>query len=730
MAYNPGAFNRGAIASAIAGNRAQFDTTVLQYQQIENWAGRGNNAENRITIPEQSGISIGYLNGPIPNADNMSRIITTPGLNPPSNQTLLQAVGLQPTAGPLAKPDGATFDPSTSRVIQSNTSNLVTCPNAEGEVPLSCWLFSNENDTFARKNLINDSTPGIPDPPEIYVGPGNWLEMQNNGTGESSWATVTDDLYNAEQLPSEQRIFTGVMVNSNTGEMYETYEDDVPPPNTDRHRLLPSQMTTQNPMLTRLSGGHDPSMPARNKVEVPETELEADAGRNIWGSQLYSTAIRDIAEQIDVRQQYNNRDGFVPVEPAWDRRAVGFVGHVSAYRLHPNIPATQREAYGSNYTFEQGLRNVKTGNMDIPVDRNEEDYMSLSHRVKNRGYASADGQGASLAEVHLAPGRVAFSVAEGDAESRSTPGSNQLYSTGLARLREEYRHADYAQPQTANDLAIVSKAYAEAHRNDSAVHERANAAETFDLLNQSRLTTAQRGLQKAQSLGVGNLHQFSPTALSGISDGAWTYINDPLFMNSIKLVTDRTEQIAADVGIRHADAVANAADGRMADQQRFMDSVRLVTDDTRRNLNISHRNQDILNVNEQPGRQTAVRVIPEPVSRERAQGIGGIMQDTGELQRVFERASESYDRTAVSQYDASANQLCDEGTSRRYAHMDPSHDMSTMYQEPEATDRLNGGVYPSHFSGGLAGFSAMSDSQSRGQRGHSEVMRSPMLSSA
>jgi hypothetical protein len=719
MTYHPGAYSQSAVARAIIGNRQQFDTTVKQYDQIESWAGRGSALENTITIPQLSGITTSNLDGPNPNADNMIRKLTSfPSSSPPPS--------VAPPMAPPPPPAKAAFDPSSSKVIQSNTSNLVTCPNADGEVPLGCWLFSSENDVFARKNLSISTTPGTSDPPDIYVAPGNFMDMQNNGTGESSWAQVSDDLYNAEQLPSERRIFTGVMINSNTGETYETYEDDVPPPDTDKYRLLPEQMTIQNPVLTALSGGHDPSMPRRNKVEVPQNEADygADAGRNIWGPQLYTTAVRDLAEQIDVRQQYNNRDGFVPVEPAWDRRAVGFVGHVSAYRMHPSIPATQREAYGSNYTLDQSTRNVCTGNMDLPVRLDADKHLSLSHRSKNRGSGisgSANGQGATLSDAHPAPGRVAFSAADTDGESMRNGGSRQLYSTGHARLREECPAAEYLQPQVANDLEAMQHEYGRICRTDPTESQRLQQAELFDELNQGRLMTARRALRKVESTGVGNIQQYNPTALSGFSDGPAQYLNDPVFLDSIRLVTDRTEKNAESVGIRHHNALENAMDGRKADEQAFMDSVRLVTDNTRRPDNVRIRNRDVLNANEQHGGQTAQRVRSEPVNSYRHQGLGGTLEQSGEVQKTYDnRASGHYDKTTQSQYKGAQTQHNQEGATMRSSAMDPAHDKSAR-PEAEYAERLQGGSYPS--AAPTLQTDIYADTHSRGSRGNAEQSR-------
>ena len=473
---------------------------------------------NIVTIPGAPGLQSGILAPPPPNADDMQRSV------------------VQSPSGP---------------VIESKTSNLITCPNADGDVSLGCWLFSSDNDRFARKNLEQDTMPGEAEPGDIKVVPGNWLELAGSTASPGNYSTVTPELYNTETLASEQRIFTGIMMNSNTGQLYETYEDDVPPPNTDRKRLLPEQMSNQNPKVTALSGGWDPSMPTRHKVEVLEVEYGADAGRNPWGPQLYASAIRDLAEQKDVRQQFNNRNGFVPVEPAWDRRAVGFVGHVSAYRGTPHMPPTQREARPIPDTFSDTVRNIDFPGMDVPAPPDMMIGGSFGSREdprQNRG-APAVLSGGSFAAVNHAPGRLEWrppgSLPASSAVGHSGQRVGQIYDDGEIRLRPERPWSEYSQApdnhvvQTVVRVPTVPRVQRSTDQDPS--RGRYHAADTLvgdgDQQGLRMEDVVERRVVRGDQ-DAGRQHTSTGTALIGAQDGRMA--DEQAFLASFKLVDDRS----------------------------------------------------------------------------------------------------------------------------------------------------------------------------------------------
>ena len=603
-----------------------------------------------VTIPNFPGIQSTNLTQPPPNADDMNRnLVETP-------------------SGP---------------VIQTKTSNLITCPNAEGDVSLGCWLFSSDNDQAVRRHLQTDEMPGENQPKEIMVVPGNWMELAGTTASPGNYSTVTADLYNTETLPSEQRIFTGVMMNSNTGELYETYEDEVPPPNTDRKRLLEEQMSIQNPKLTALSGGWDPSMPKRHKVEVEEVEYGSDAGRNVWGPQLFATALRDIAEQHDVMQQFNNRDGFVPVEPAWDRRAVGFVGYVSAYRGAPFMPPTQREARDDPNTFKKTVSNVASG-IEMPGMYTSQMEDKATSQTQNRGM-SATVCGASLSDANLVPGRLQFrdSSKKSEKNRKSTGGyASQIYDDGAVRLRKEPAVIDYHRapdsvvvqriertpvhqrvPKLADawlsevrtmssDFAGIDSAPRDysSHphrvwRRDSTTDAPAGPMDTGGL--QSRgdpgtprhvfrndTTQANSRADPISTSELGNhprLRKSSLRIVRSDKDPARQYTTvanttDTGTQHRVpaqRRRTVRTDQDPERSRVSSSTTLEGARDGRPADELAFLASVRLITDRSGENVTARGHaiSMDTLEANQKPGALAARRLATERAYNERAHGL-------------------------------------------------------------------------------------------------------------
>jgi len=603
MPYNPHAYSSAGLG------RYGFLATQYPYMSIETTDPR------TVTVPDQPGIQSGVINTELSNADDIKRSIE------------------QTTMGP---------------VIQSSTSNLITCPNADGDVSLGCWIFSSDNDRFARKNLEVDTMPGEKTPDDIMVVPGNWMDLAGTTASPGNYSTVTPDLYNTEVLDSEQRIFTGVMMNSNTGQLYETYEDDVPPPNTDKKRLVPEQMSYQNPIVTALSGGWDPSMPKRHKVDVLEEEYGDDAGRNVWGSQLYATAIRDIAEQIDVKQQFNNRNGFVPVEPAWDKRAVGFVGYVSAYRGTPHMPPTQREARDMPDTFATSVRGIE--NLDIQFPAIHGTDLTKPDMAETNREAPAILSNESMSSSNFAPGRLEYRQApQNDGfRGRSGVAASQIYNDGTISLKDERPISRYNNVPDAQAVQTVQRPHNEMRtircRDDQLQSYKAPLSAGFEGVDYEMLTpTERKSIQKIDK----SLHNFyynsSETPSQGNQrrpnansrrvartdqDPTNEYHNAsdvPSQGNQIRPGADSRRTWRADTDETRArnsgdTALIGARDGRPADEEAFLASIKLVQDSSSDRANaLGVRNMDTLVTNATS--KAATRLAHESQNSVRAQGL-------------------------------------------------------------------------------------------------------------
>lgn len=168
----------------------------------------------------------------------------------------------------------------------------------------------------------------------------------SNGTGYNGGP----NLYEQPIFDSEDRMSTGVMVNTYTGQMYEMFEDDMPPPNLSVSRqFTDEQLSHTNPFLIYAQGGADPNRDDPNKTEVLAYQPDESDGPNVWGDQLYADRRRSELEMRAARDIWMNKHGTYSVESVDDRRPVGYVGFQPAYRMLPYLPATQRMFLESNF---------------------------------------------------------------------------------------------------------------------------------------------------------------------------------------------------------------------------------------------------------------------------------------------------------------------------------------------------------------------------------------------
>jgi len=236
-------------------------------------------------------------------------------------------------------------------LMASDNKTAVTCSQGLGDSnnkqPIQCGILSPGENQQARQFLSMSSTPGVQHPTEI-VG----MDTQGfRNVGKAPLYSVFDDAVFNTQSPThlhERRKMTGVLVNTNTGQLFQTFEEDMPPPNTDAS-MQPEQLRQVNPRLVALQGGIDFNRPPRSKVEIPLNLPGVDAGPNIWGDQLYAGRRRQRELEIAAADVWGNRGGNYSVEPIMDGRPTGYVGFQNMVRIAPYATPTQRGRDSSSY---------------------------------------------------------------------------------------------------------------------------------------------------------------------------------------------------------------------------------------------------------------------------------------------------------------------------------------------------------------------------------------------
>lgn len=205
---------------------------------------------------------------------------------------------------------------------------------------IGCEVVSSGEDEQARQNLRLNADTGVRYPSQVAAKTTQGWRAVGRAP---QYSEFTDDLFNTQSATHlhERKMMTGVFVNTNTGKMYKTYEEDIPPPNTNAS-MEPSQLQRVNPKLVALQGGIDYNRPPRQKTEVQQNLPGVDHGPNMWGDQLYAGRRREREREIAAADVWGNKGGMYSTEPIMDGRPTGYVGFQNMVRINPYAQPTQR----------------------------------------------------------------------------------------------------------------------------------------------------------------------------------------------------------------------------------------------------------------------------------------------------------------------------------------------------------------------------------------------------
>jgi hypothetical protein len=157
-------------------------------------------------------------------------------------------------------------------------------------------------------------------------------------------------LYETPYDQTQNMISTGTMTNPYTGEMFETFENQLPPPNTTKGSILKSQLTQANPKLLHAQGGYNSHNPPPRKKEQPGyvfNPVNPRGGSNPFGDAVYAPQISQRVHQMVSRDIFNNRDGDYSVERGMiGERPKNKFGLVPRLRFMPYIGAANELSKG------------------------------------------------------------------------------------------------------------------------------------------------------------------------------------------------------------------------------------------------------------------------------------------------------------------------------------------------------------------------------------------------
>lgn len=252
-------------------------------------------------------------------------------------ESLLNSVMVDTINHAPQQPPPLALSQSRAEVLQEKAT--LTCPTtATGEYDLACWLMGDGQHLVDQRN-VNQLREFGTAVDNIMVPNAN--EFTNGHSMTPNYVPYEKDNYRTEILSSDRRLASGVMMNAWTGKLYELFEEDLPPPNTDKS-IPRERFTMTNPRLIQMSGGIDPNLKLPTKKEIAQQIPGSDYGTNPWGDALYADRRRQELQQRTMRDVFNNRNGDFSIQSVDDRKPVGYMGYVPMYRPVPYLPPTQR----------------------------------------------------------------------------------------------------------------------------------------------------------------------------------------------------------------------------------------------------------------------------------------------------------------------------------------------------------------------------------------------------
>lgn len=279
----------------------------------------------------------------------------------------------------------------------------------------------------------------------IYVAPKNTNTSKND--------KYTRSLYQTPYNSTTNKIGTGIMVNHITGEMYETFEEQLPPPNTTKGEITAKQLQKINPKLLHLTGGYNHHQPPPKRKEVHNTAF-VKGGANPFGDQAYTEGRRSMLERIAKQNTWGNKDGEYAVErgPVGEK-PYGYFGLVPRNRFTPYIAPTQ-ELEKSNHVFrnqeETGADLTKREQWQNPGQHTRPKH-DIADAPKPIGHASFSGQDAQARHDFADPSNHNRAGTQRSAEGKPQAGVAFNPEFGMAAYKPNPSSLRTTQKETANN---------------------------------------------------------------------------------------------------------------------------------------------------------------------------------------------------------------------------------------------------------------------------------------
>lgn len=196
---------------------------------------------------------------------------------------------------------------------------------------LGCWILPQDvvnRGGADRQNRYN----------RYPMAAGAQLAALPAGVGGGTVASYDSEAFRTPFEVAQEVVCTGALINTYTGEVSQTYEDALPPPNREGDDVE-RQNKAAALRLHRAQGG-EPRKLRKRELQDPMPDADAGVGHGDASWRLN----RDVhleSEERKVREGFFTRNDEIPSEMEMTRNPYGFRGFQNLLRPMPHMPLTQ-----------------------------------------------------------------------------------------------------------------------------------------------------------------------------------------------------------------------------------------------------------------------------------------------------------------------------------------------------------------------------------------------------
>ena len=317
----------------------------------------------------------------------------------------------------------------------------------------------------------------------------------------------TDELWMTQWENSEPVVSTGAILNPYTGEIAETFESALPPP--DRRGGDQARENKNKQLRLDWASGGQKQMHQRKDLEQPLPA--ADAGTiSEYQAGLQGDMVKLEALHRGERDQYGNRNDVLLQLPQMTKNPYGQKGLQQMIRLRPT-PATTNQLDNGGY-------------MPVPEATGTSKVLKPKQRLhKEQFYGSSiDGQGTP---------QTRYGIAESSNLPEAEPSKMNVRQSSTNR---HVRESEYVYAPDGRESGALFEGTEMSMKNENPINSRAQVAQTANYYGSTAYIASAESIHSSLGLGlsapirnVGSKSELGATILTGENDmeGPQTLVN-------------------------------------------------------------------------------------------------------------------------------------------------------------------------------------------------------------